>query len=53
MLGAGAFGALGGFCLAGVFELSLLRLWVVLLLFTLLGVIAHLSPHTQTREGSP
>jgi O-antigen ligase len=51
LFGAGALAALVGLCLAGVVELSLLRLWVVLTLFTLLGVIAHLSSSSDTAKG--
>jgi hypothetical protein len=36
---------------AGAVELSLLRLWVVITLFTLLGVIAHLSSSSDTAKG--
>jgi O-antigen ligase len=46
---AGALASLLAFCFAGVFELSLLRAWVVLLLFTLLGVVSRLSiPQERT-----
>ena len=51
LFGAGALAALVGLCLAGVVELSLLRLWVVITLFTLLGVIAHLSSSSDTAKG--
>jgi O-antigen ligase len=40
---AGALAGLVGLCGAAVFELSLLRQWVVIMIFTLLGVIAQLS----------
>lgn len=43
LLGAGALAGLCGLCLAALVELSLLRQWVVVLLFTCLGVIANLS----------
>jgi hypothetical protein len=36
---------------AGVVELSLLRLWVVITLLTLLGVIARLSSSADTAKG--
>ena len=39
----GALAALVGLALAGLLELSLLRQWVVILLFVVLGVIARLS----------
>jgi O-antigen ligase len=42
LLNAGALAALGGWCLAGIYEASLLRLWVVLTLFALLGIVANL-----------
>jgi O-antigen ligase len=42
LLGAGALAGLVGFCAAGVVELTLLREWVVTMLFMLLGVISHL-----------
>jgi len=51
ILGAGALGGLVGLCLAGVIELSLLRQWVVIMMFILLGVIAQLScARTGIRE---
>jgi O-antigen ligase len=43
VLGSGALAGLLGFCIAGALELTLLRLWVVTVLFLLLGVIARLS----------
>jgi len=52
ILGAGAFAGLVGFCLAAAFELSLLRLWAVIMLFALLGVIAQLSPLETKRRPS-
>ena len=42
MFGAGACAAFVGFCAAAADELTLLRVWVVVVLFTLLGVIAQL-----------
>ena len=48
LLGAGALASLIGLCAAGVVELTLLREWVVTMLFMLLGVIGHLvSTHSQ------
>jgi O-antigen ligase len=48
LLGAGALAGLVGFCVAGVVEVTLLREWVVTMLFLLLGVIGHLvSTHSQ------
>lgn len=41
-LGVGVLTALLAFCFAALFELSFLREWVVILLFTLLGVITQL-----------
>ena len=49
-LNAAAFAALIGFCLSGFHETSLLRLWAVISFFALLGVIAHLSTVTATKE---
>ncbi len=43
ILAVGALGGLVGFCLAGLFELSFLRQWVMIVLFSLLGVIAQLE----------
>lgn len=45
-LGAGAFGALVGFCVASVFELALLREWVTIALFVLLAVVARVPSLT-------
>jgi len=42
-LAAGAFAALSGFCAASLFEITLLRVWVVIMLFVLLGIVARLS----------
>lgn len=41
--GYGAFAGLASFCAAALVELTFLRHWVVLIFFTLLGTIAHLS----------
>jgi O-antigen ligase len=43
LFGAAALASLVGFCFAAVFELSFLRLWVVIVLFVVLGIIAQLS----------
>lgn len=43
ILGCGAFAALIGFCFAAAFELTFLRRWVVIMMFTLLGIISQLS----------
>ena len=42
-LAAGCGGALLGFLLSGVFEASLLRIWAVVLLFSLWGIVAQLA----------
>lgn len=42
-LARGALVGLGGLCAAGLFELSFLRLWVVVVFFSLMGVIAALA----------
>ncbi len=53
MLGVGVFAALVSFCVAAFLELSLLRQWVVISLFVLLGVIAQLSSsHAQGKGAS-
>jgi O-antigen ligase len=41
--GVGALSALVGLCIAGFYEASLLRLWVTVALFSVLGVVAFLS----------
>ena len=41
ILAAGALGALVGFCAASVVELTLLREWVVLVMFVVLAVVAQ------------
>jgi O-antigen ligase len=51
-LGAGAYAALIGFCIGAVFELSFLREWVVIIFFSLLGVIAQLAWYKQQQEGN-
>lgn len=43
VFGCAAFSALASFCFASVFDLTLSRLWVVIMMFSLLGIIAHLS----------
>jgi len=51
ILGAGALGGFVAICFAGVIELSLLRQWVVIMIFILLGVLAQLSyTRTTTQE---
>lgn len=40
---ASAFGAMIGFCISSVLELSFLRQWVVIVLFILLGIVIKLS----------
>jgi O-antigen ligase len=49
-LGAGAFAALIGFCVASFFELSFLRQWTVIIFFTILAVIAQLAWYKQETE---
>jgi O-antigen ligase len=49
-LGAGAIAGLIGFCSAAVVELTFLRQWVVVVLFILLGVIAHLIASQSMRQ---
>jgi hypothetical protein len=51
LLGAGALASLVGLCAAGGVELTLLREWVVTMLFMLLGVIGHLISR-QPQRGS-
>lgn len=50
IFGAGAVAGLVSFCLAGMFELTLLRQWVVIIMFTLLGVIAQLSSSSHVKH---
>ena len=42
-LGAGVALGLGALCLAGIFELTLLRLWMVVVLFALVGAAGALA----------
>jgi O-antigen ligase len=49
-LGAGALAGLVGFCSAAVVDLSFVHQWVAIILFVLLGTIAHLWSITQDRE---
>ena len=42
-LGAAAVSALVGICVSGIFELTLGRLWLVIVLFALIGTIASMS----------
>jgi O-antigen ligase len=51
LLGAGALAALLAFWSAGAVELSLLREWVVVTVFTLLGVSTHLSASQPKERG--
>lgn len=50
ILGAGALAALIGFCFAAFFELSFLRQWVVIILFTFVAVIAQLASYNEKQE---
>jgi O-antigen ligase len=43
MLATAALGALVGLCVAGIFELTLMRQWVAITLFILVGILAQLS----------
>jgi O-antigen ligase len=52
ILGYGVLASLLGFCFASLIELTFLRQWVTLVLFTILGVIAHLSFKYQKGEVS-
>lgn len=38
-----AFSAIASFCFASFFDLTLSRLWVVIMIFSLMGIIAHFS----------
>ena len=51
-LAAGAGGALGGFLLSGVFEASLIRIWAVILLFSVWGVVAQLAMLMEEADAS-
>jgi hypothetical protein len=48
LLGAGVFGGLIGLCGAAAVELTLLREWVVVMLFTFLGISAYLTSSRST-----
>lgn len=50
VLAAGATGALVSLCFAALLELTLIRLWVAVTLFALLGVLSQLSS-TLPRDG--
>jgi O-antigen ligase len=50
-LACGAVGALLGLLVSGLFEASLLRIWVVVLLFVLAGVIGRLAALTGDSPG--
>jgi len=50
IMGYGVFAALGGFCFAAATELTFLRQWVLIMMFTLLGLITHLSFQTDKKE---
>jgi O-antigen ligase len=52
ILGYGILASLSGFCFASFIELTFLRQWVTLVLFTNLGVIAHLSSKISKEEAS-
>jgi O-antigen ligase len=44
---AGVAASLTGFCFAAIFELSFIRLWVVVLFFTLLALVSQLSARKE------
>jgi O-antigen ligase len=52
-LSGATFAALAGFCFAALFELTFLRQWVPLVLFTLLGVAARLSATSRDPATMP
>jgi hypothetical protein len=49
-LNGAALAALIGFCLASVYEISLVRLWAATILFALLGVTSRLSVRAERME---
>jgi O-antigen ligase len=51
-LGVGALAGLCGFCFAAMIELSLLRQWVSIILFSLLGIISQLYPPQESNVDS-
>jgi hypothetical protein len=44
---AGVAASLTGFCFAAIFELSFIRLWIVVLFFTLLALVSQLSARKE------
>jgi O-antigen ligase len=50
LLGAGALGALIGFCVASLIELTFLRHWVVIMFFVLLGCLHRLTQTELNRR---
>lgn len=52
ILGYGIFAALLSFCVAAAFELSFLRQWVVVMIFTFLGIILQLHSLRGKEEAS-
>jgi O-antigen ligase len=52
LLNAGAFTALTAFCLGGIWEISLLRVWAVLILFAVFGVIGNLAQRTVPKSAA-
>jgi len=51
VFGAGVLGGLISFCIAAGLELTFLRLWVVVVFFSLLGVVSQLSSIQTTKGG--
>jgi len=51
ILGYGALSALVSFCFAAIFELTFLRLWVIITLFAILGIMGELLSFLEQREG--
>ena len=52
-MAVGALAALLGFCVAAFLELSFVRQWVAITLFTLLGIIGRLASCEQREKGKP
>jgi len=52
-LNAAALAALSGFCVAALYEISFLRLWAVVSLFALLGLISHLADIARSQRTAP
>lgn len=50
ILGYATLSALISFCFAAIFELTFLRLWVILMIFMILGIMGKLLSFLQERE---